>query len=179
MDNLVRGLVVLPNMMQTPHATVPGRGLPSPGMTSPTPLHAVTPRFPFVLIVDDDEYVHGALEAALRGLRVHLLTAHTAAEGEALALQYQPVLAIVDVGLPDRDGYRLTADMRRAPSLSRMRVLILTGQSPDEVAASNAGANGLIQKPFRLHHFLDLVREQLGNRDHEEPLLAPVLARGA
>jgi two-component system KDP operon response regulator KdpE len=132
-----------------------------------------------VLIVDDDEYVHGALEAAMRGLRVHLLTAHTAAEGEALALQHRPQLAIVDVGLPDRNGYQLTSDMRRASSLSGMRVLILTGQSPDDVAASDAGANGLIQKPFRLHHFLDLVREQLGNREHEEVRMDAVLARGA
>jgi DNA-binding response OmpR family regulator len=132
-----------------------------------------------VLIVDDDEYVHGALEAALRGLRVHLLQAHTAAEGEALALQYQPCLAIVDVGLPDRDGYRLTADLRRASSLGSMRILILTGGSPDELAASRAGANGLIQKPFRLHHFLDLVREQLGNREHEEHRMAAAFARGA
>jgi DNA-binding response OmpR family regulator len=131
------------------------------------------------LIVDDDEYVHGALEAALRGLRVHLLTAHTAAEGEALALQYRPVLAIVDVGLPDRDGYQLTADLRKMASLVGMRVLILTGQSPDEAAADRAGANGLIQKPFRLHHFLDLVREQLGSRDHDDVRLPAVYARGA
>jgi two-component system response regulator DesR len=148
-------------------------------MSSPTPLRAVAPRSPCVLIVDDDEYVHGALEAALRGLRVHLLTAHTAAEGEALALQYRPVLAIVDVGLPDRDGYQLTADMRAVSSLAHMRILILTGQLPDEAAANHAGANGLIQKPFRLHHFLDLVREQLGNRDHDEALMPAVLARGA
>jgi DNA-binding response OmpR family regulator len=147
-------------------------------MTSPTPLHSVANRLPCVLIVDDDEYVHGALEAALRGLRVNLLTAHTAAEGEALALQYRPLLAIVDVGLPDRDGYQLTSDMRGDSSLAAMRILILTGQSPDEVAASRAGANGLIQKPFRLHHFLDLVREQLGHRDHEDRLAA-VFARGA
>jgi DNA-binding response OmpR family regulator len=148
-------------------------------MTSPTPLHAIAPRSPCVLIVDDDEYVHGALEAALRGLRVHLLTAHTAAEGEALALQHRPLLAIVDVGLPDRDGYQLTADMRRESSLSGMRILILTGQSPDEAAANDAGANGLVQKPFRLHHFLDVVREQLGNRDHDETRMPAVLARGA
>jgi DNA-binding response OmpR family regulator len=88
-------------------------------------------------------------------------------------------LAIVDVGLPDRNGYQLTSDMRRASSLSGMRVLILTGQSPDDVAASDAGANGLIQKPFRLHHFLDLVREQLGSREHEEVRMQPVMARGA
>jgi two-component system, OmpR family, KDP operon response regulator KdpE len=148
-------------------------------MSSPTPLHSVAPRSPCVLIVDDDEYVHGALEAALRGLRVHLLTAHTAAEGEALALQYHPVLAIVDVGLPDRDGYQLTADMRKVSSLVGMRVLILTGQSPDEDAADRAGANGLIQKPFRLHHFLDLVREQLGSRDHDDVRLPAAFARGA
>ena len=135
-------------------------------------------RSPCVLIVDDDEYVHGALEAALRGLRVHLLTAHTAAEGEALALQYRPLLAIVDVGLPDRDGYQLTADMRSDASLAAMRIVILTGQSPDENAARHAGANGLLQKPFRLHHFLDVVREQLGNREPEESRTA-VLARGA
>ena len=132
-----------------------------------------------MLIVDDDEYVHGALEAALRGLRVHLLTAHTAAEGEALALAHKPHLAIVDVGLPDRDGYRLTADMRGAPSLEGMRVLILTGQSPDLIAAQRAGANGVVLKPFRLHHFLDLVREQLGTRDHDEGRLPAALARGA
>jgi DNA-binding response OmpR family regulator len=131
-----------------------------------------------VLIVDDDEYVHGALEAALRGLRVHLLTAHTAAEGEALALAHRPCLAIVDVGLPDRDGYRLTADLRRCPTLMGMRILILTGQSPDQIAARDSGANGLIQKPFRLHHFLDVVREQLGSRDNEQARLE-MLARGA
>jgi DNA-binding response OmpR family regulator len=166
-------------MMQTPHVRVPARGLPSARMTTPTPLHGIAPRTPCVLIVDDDEYVHGALEAALRGLRVHLLTAHTAAEGEALALQYRPVLAIVDVGLPDRDGYQLTADMRHESSLAAMRILILTGQSPDEAAANRAGANGLLAKPFRLHHFLDVVREQLGNRDHEEVRLPAALARGA
>jgi two-component system response regulator DesR len=125
--------------------------------------------------VDDDEYVLGTLEAALRGLRVHLLTARTAAEGEALALQHRPLLAIVDVGLPDRNGYRLAADLRMAPSLAGMRILILTGQSPDEAAARSSGVNGLVLKPFRLHQFLDLVRDQLGNRERDEARVPAVL----
>jgi DNA-binding response OmpR family regulator len=148
-------------------------------MTASTPLHSISPKSPCVLVIDDDEYVHGALEAALRGLRVHLLAAQTAAEGEALAMQHRPVLAIVDVGLPDRDGYQLTADLRGTASLASMRILILTGQSPDERAAARSGAHGLIQKPFRLHHFLDLVREQIGQRDHEEARMPAILARGA
>jgi DNA-binding response OmpR family regulator len=155
----------------------PAVGYPRWRMTTPTAIHELCPRSPSVLIIDDDEYVHGALVAALRGLRVKLLTAHTAAEGEALALANQPLLAIVDVGLPDRDGYQLTADMRRSPILLGMKVLILTGQSPDPEAAERAGADGLIGKPFRLHAFLDIVREQLG-RDHNEMALT-ALARGA
>jgi DNA-binding response OmpR family regulator len=134
-------------------------------MVHASPKRAVGCRSQSVLVVDDDEYVLGTLEATLRGLRVHLLTASTAAEGEALALQHRPVLAIVDVGLPDRNGYRLAADLRLAPSLAGMRILILTGQSPDEAAARDSGVNGVILKPFRLHNFLDLVREQLGNCD--------------
>jgi DNA-binding response OmpR family regulator len=134
-------------------------------MVHASPKHAVGCRSQSVLVVDDDEYVLGTLEATLRGLRVRLLTASTAAEGEALALQHRPVLAIVDIGLPDRNGYRLAADLRLAPSLAGMRILILTGQSPDEAAARDSGVNGVILKPFRLHNFLDLVREQLGNCD--------------
>jgi len=123
------------------------------------------------------------LEAALRGLRVHLLMAATAAEGEALASEHRPLLAIVDVGLPDRDGYQLTADLRRNPSLHDMRILIVTGGVADEPAAYDAGADGLILKPFRLHHFLELVRAQLGNRVRTDEVSVPsvraILARGA
>jgi two-component system KDP operon response regulator KdpE len=148
-------------------------------MNSPSPLQPISQKPQCVLVVDDDEYVHGTLEAALRGLRVQLLTAHTAAEGEALAIEHHPLLAIVDVGLPDRDGYELTSDLRNHASLASMRILILTGQSPDVDAAASAGANELVQKPFRLHHFLDLVREQLDNRDHVDIGMPTVLARGA
>jgi len=59
-------------------------------MMHPSPQHTLGGRSQSVLIVDDDEYVLGTLEAALRGLRVRLLTARTAAEGEALALQHRP-----------------------------------------------------------------------------------------
>jgi two-component system, OmpR family, KDP operon response regulator KdpE len=137
-------------------------------MVFPTPMNFATTRSPSVLIVDDDEYVHGALEAAMRGLRVNLLQAGTAEEGIELAIHYGPVLAIVDVGLPDRDGYQLIADLRRIPDLADLRILILTGGSANPRAAKTAGANGVILKPFRLHPFLDLVREQLDGRVRDD-----------
>ena len=116
---------------------------------------------PVILVVDDDEYVHSTLAAAMRGLRPEIVRATTAAEGLQLALDRRPDLAIVDVGLPDQDGYALTRLMRDRPELADLRICILTGHLPDEELARAAGADAIIGKPFRLHEFLDTVRSQL------------------
>lgn len=116
---------------------------------------------PVILVVDDDEYVHSTLAAALRGLRAEIVRATTAAQGLDLALARLPDVAIVDVGLPDLDGYALTRVLRARPELGGLRICILTGHLPDESLAREAGANAIIGKPFRLDAFLDIIRDQL------------------
>jgi two-component system KDP operon response regulator KdpE len=116
---------------------------------------------PVILVVDDDEYVHSTLAAAMRGLRPEIIRAATAADGLELALDRRPDLAIVDVGLPDLDGYALVRALRSRPELVDLRICILTGHLPDEELAREAGANAIIGKPFRLNEFLDTVRGQL------------------
>lgn len=119
------------------------------------------PSLPVILVVDDDEYVHGAVAAALRTIRVTALFALTAAEGLSAARMHRPNLAIIDLGLPDADGYELTRALRAEESLHDMRVLILTGHLPDQAAARAAGADAILGKPFRLHAFLDVVGRHL------------------
>jgi two-component system KDP operon response regulator KdpE len=114
-----------------------------------------------ILIVDDDDYVHSTLAAALRGLRAEIVRAGTAAEGLRLALERRPDLAIVDVGLPDMDGYGLTEALRARPELRTLRICILTGHLPDARRARAAGADAIVGKPFRLGELLDTVRDQL------------------
>jgi DNA-binding response OmpR family regulator len=116
---------------------------------------------PIILVVDDDEYVHSTLAAAMRGLRAEIVRATTAAQGLDLALARLPDVAIVDVGLPDLDGYELTRALRARPELGGLRICILTGHLPDESLAREAGANAIIGKPFRLDVFLDTIRDQL------------------
>jgi two-component system KDP operon response regulator KdpE len=116
---------------------------------------------PVVLVVDDDEYVHSTLAAAMRGLRPDIIRAATAADGLQLALDRRPDIAIVDVGLPDLDGYALTRAMRARAELADLRICILTGHLPDEALARDAGANAIIGKPFRLNELLDTIRSQL------------------
>jgi CheY-like chemotaxis protein len=94
---------------------------------------------PTILVVDDDDYVHGTLAAALRQLKPNLIQARTAADGLALAIAHRPALAIVDLGLPDASGYELTQRLRATPGLETLRIIILTGYEPDPAAAQQAG----------------------------------------
>jgi two-component system KDP operon response regulator KdpE len=114
-----------------------------------------------ILVVDDDDYVHATLSAALRGLHREMVRATTAADGIRLAILHRPAVAIVDVGLPDLDGYALTRAMRARPELAATRICILTGHLPDEDLALIAGANAIIGKPFRLNDLLDTIGREL------------------
>ena len=137
-----------------------------PSSTPPTqPSSAAAPASQArILVVDDDDYVHVALRAALRPLHANIERATTAAEGLDLARSQRPHLAIIDLGLPDADGYQLTRWLRAEPGFEELRILIVTGHLPDEQAARDAGADDILGKPFRLHEFLEAVRRQLGAR---------------
>ncbi len=128
---------------------------PGPGVAAPTPAA------PHILVVDDDEYVYTAIVAVLRPLRANVSRAATAAEALAIARSQVPDLAIVDLGLPDADGYELTRLLRSEPGLCNLRIVIVTGYDPDENAARTGGADLIIGKPFRLHDFLEKVTGQL------------------
>jgi CheY-like chemotaxis protein len=107
-------------------------------MTSTDTPGSTRPR-PTILVVDDDDYVHGTLSAALRQLKPNLIHARTAADGLALATEHRPAIAIVDLGLPDASGYELTRRLRATPGLEALRIVILTGYEPDPAAAQRAG----------------------------------------
>ncbi len=118
-------------------------------------------RAPVILVVDDDDYVHSTLAASLRGFRPAIHRAASGAAALEVALAALPDLAIVDVGLPDIDGYELTRALRARADLPDLRILILTGHHPDERLAHEVGADAILGKPFRLHEFLAVVDVQL------------------
>jgi DNA-binding response OmpR family regulator len=116
---------------------------------------------PVILIVDDDEYVYGAVRAVLRRTGATVVRASSAAEGVELARTAAPSLAILDVGLPDGDGYEVARTLRSDPAIGDPRIIILTGHAPDPSAADAAHVDAVIGKPFRLHEFLATVERLL------------------
>jgi DNA-binding response OmpR family regulator len=130
-------------------------------MTAPRPL----------LIVDDDDALRATLaeQLALDGEFAPHVAADLAAADAALAADGARFDAVLlDVRLPDGDGRRFCAELRRRGA--RMPILMLTGagEEADVVAGLDSGANDYVAKPFRLNELLARLRAQLRVFDNSD-----------
>jgi two-component system cell cycle response regulator DivK len=88
------------------------------------------------------------------------------AEGEAglqAAIECQPDLILVDLGLPDIDGQTLVAFIKRVPELQHVPVVAVTAW-PEDTAREMAmayGCNGFISKPINIRTFADQIAKYL------------------
>ncbi len=101
-----------------------------------------------VVVIEDDAAIGDLVGLYLRRAGFRALLAPTGERGLELIGQHLPVLAVVDVGLPDLDGFevcrRLRADANELP------VLFLTarGAEADRLAGFELGADDYVVKPF-------------------------------
>jgi DNA-binding NarL/FixJ family response regulator len=113
-----------------------------------------------VLIVDDHQMMAEGLEAALEAepdLEV-VAVAGTAAGAVAAAAEHRPDVVLMDFRLPDRDGARAAADVRRADP--DVVVLMLSGYGDDATLsrAIDAGCAGFVHKSGDIETVVDAVR---------------------
>jgi two-component system cell cycle response regulator DivK len=79
-----------------------------------------------------------------------LLEAADGAEGLRIAEAERPDLILVDINMPDMDGYQVTACLRKIPALSKVPIVALTANvlRGDRERSLAAGCDGYIQKPL-------------------------------
>jgi DNA-binding response OmpR family regulator len=94
---------------------------------------AAAPGVPLhVLLVEDDEMVAYSLATLLRRKGHRVDVAHTGEEALEAASACRPHVALVDIGLPDMDGYEVAGRFRGQESLRGVMLVALTGRSDDE-----------------------------------------------
>ena len=122
-----------------------------------------------VLVVDDEPQIRRFLRLGLTGHGYRVLEAATAEAALRVAVAEQPDLVVLDLGLPDRDGFSVLAALRewsRAPVL----VLSVRDREAEKVRAFDLGADDYVVKPFGLAELLARVRAALRRRvDSEAP----------
>ncbi len=110
-----------------------------------------------VLVIDDVREMKelmGLLLAHERG--DHVIYAHDGREGLAAAEKESPQLIILDLMMPDLNGYEVCRRLKAMPDLQNIPVLLLTVVPPQVVypEAQQLGVAGYIRKPFELHELL-------------------------
>jgi CheY-like chemotaxis protein len=104
-----------------------------------------------ILVVDDEEVIRLVLKTALAmaGHEVH--EARSGTEGLEKARTLIPDLIITDLTMPGMSGYELVEELKRAPELSDVPVMVLTAKRSVEIDAENAPIAAYLTKPFTLN----------------------------
>ena len=114
-----------------------------------------------VLSIDDDPMATNLVEAVLRPEGFTILKATNGEEGVALARQERPALVILDLVMPDMDGFTVVERLRADPATAAIPIVILTSKTmtTDDKARLNGHISYLAEKgQFSPAAFVDLVR---------------------
>src|SRR5215216_3915650 len=109
-----------------------------------------------VLIIDDEPINHKLVARALESLKYELHFAANGMEGVTQARNLEPDLIIIDVMMPDINGYEATRILRRESRFAATPILVLTAQSglQDKLKSFESGADDHLTKPFEAAELL-------------------------
>lgn len=110
-----------------------------------------------ILLIEDDRYISGFTAVSLRKEGYEVYVAESASEGLFLYASHHPHIVLLDLGLPDRDGLEVLAQIRRDGE-TPILVVSARGQEREKVAALDAGADDYITKPFFMGELMARIR---------------------
>ncbi|MBI2765312.1 MAG: response regulator transcription factor [Chloroflexi bacterium] len=114
-----------------------------------------------VLVVDDEESIAELVATALRYEGFEVRTAGTGADAVATAGSFQPHVVVLDVMLPDVDGFEVLRQLRADQVDASVLFLTARDGTPDRVRGLTIGADDYITKPFSLAELVARVRVAL------------------
>lgn len=125
-----------------------------------------------VLVVDDDTVTRHVLGQALKGARLEHVAVASGAEALAQLEQVNPSIVLLDLVMPQPDGYQILRILRARPDTRDLPIVVLTAlDGDDEIAkAFEAGADDFVRKPFKPVELVARVRGQLRLRQAMDAL---------
>jgi CheY-like chemotaxis protein len=116
-----------------------------------------------ILVVDDSATIQKVVELTFSKEDFVLVQARSGDEGIRKAMETRPDLILLDILMPDKDGYAVCAALRAQPVLRNVPVILLTGtfEVYDKEKAAKVGADDFVTKPFESQLLIGKVKKLL------------------
>lgn len=122
-----------------------------------------------ILVVDDDKEIVRIVRAYLEKAGYNVSVAYDGETALHIIRSDRPDLVVLDLMLPDRDGWDITRIVRSDPALAAIPIVMLTArvEGEDRVLGLDLGADDYIAKPFNPHEVVARVRAVLRRANQE------------
>jgi len=116
-----------------------------------------------ILVIDDDNAINELIKINLELHGYEVVQAFNGTDGFALAKQEYPELIILDVMMPEVDGYTVAQRIRQCQDIAEIPIIMLTALSElnDKINGFNIGVDDYLTKPFEIDELLVRVRALL------------------
>jgi len=116
-----------------------------------------------IMVVDDDKQATDLLEDVLVMEGYEAIIVNESSTALKLALAHHPDAFLLDLMMPDPDGFKLCRMLRADPSFRQTPILIVTAldDTDSKIVAFGAGADDYITKPYHIDEITDRIKELL------------------
>jgi DNA-binding NarL/FixJ family response regulator len=132
-----------------------------------------------VVLIEDHALTRAGLRTALEAAGDVIVVAEAAdgVAGEEAVLRLRPVVAVIDIGLPGKDGIAVTGSIKAAAPATRIVILTMHDLDEEVLAALSAGADAYCVKSSDAGSVIDAVRIVAGGGAYFDPHIAHVVLR--
>ncbi|MER3396428.1 MAG: two-component system response regulator [Acidimicrobiia bacterium] len=117
-----------------------------------------------IVVVDDDRDIRMILRANLEDEGYEVIEASGGRQALELIRESEPDLVVLDIMMPEVDGYDVLQELRSTPEYAELPVVLLTArrQEADVWEGWSAGADYYITKPFKMNELVQFIRYIFG-----------------
>lgn len=116
-----------------------------------------------IMVVDDDKDATSLFEEVLKAEGYAAVLLNESSKAVQVAKLEKPDLFILDLMMPEPDGFKLCRMLRKEPDFRHTPIIIVTAlnDTDSRIVAIGAGANDYLTKPFRLDELYTSIKDHL------------------
>lgn len=116
-----------------------------------------------IAIIDDEPNVRETVQFILQNEGFHVIKASNGTEGLAVVEKMHPKVVLLDLMMPDVDGYRVCAEIKKQAVFEAVYIIMLTakGQDIDRKKALQTGADEYLTKPLDAEQLINIIRKKI------------------